>query len=418
MVREIVLCERLEGYDTCPDDIIHMEHEGVDSVFILDQMPAGAKQESRLIKLIKNVASRSDLPMYVYQHYSRLEDVKKILYAGAAGTVMGAVAGADFRLIKEAVSRFGKDKIWVGIPDTQPISPALIGAIKDTGVGGCVVAANRTAVEMFDDFRLNVIWVKPFETVSEAMDALSVEGIVGICGVHGITDKKLDIMTLKAELKDKGLDVNCFESKLAFSDFKCNSDGLIPVITQDYKTGEVLMLAYMNEASFNETVRSGRMTYFSRSRQELWKKGETSGHYQYVKSMDIDCDKDTLLAKVVQIGAACHTGHRSCFYTNLMKKAYDDTNPATILEQVMGTIEERKRHPKEGSYTNYLFDQGIDKILKKVGEEATEIVIAAKNPDSDELKYEICDFLYHMMVLMSERDVSWKEITKELATRH
>ncbi|HIU02085.1 MAG TPA: bifunctional phosphoribosyl-AMP cyclohydrolase/phosphoribosyl-ATP diphosphatase HisIE [Candidatus Onthocola gallistercoris] len=418
MVREIVLCERLEGYDTCPDDIIHMEHEGVDSVFILDQMPAGAKQESRLIKLIKNVASRSDLPMYVYQHYSRLEDVKKILYAGAAGTVMGAVAGADFRLIKEAVSRFGKDKIWVGIPDTQPISPALIGAIKDTGVGGCVVAANRTAVEMFDDFRLNVIWVKPFETVSEAMDALSVEGIVGICGVHGITDKKLDIMTLKAELKDKGLDVNCFESKLAFSDFKCNSDGLIPVITQDYKTGEVLMLAYMNEASFNETVRSGRMTYFSRSRQELWKKGETSGHYQYVKSMDIDCDKDTLLAKVVQIGAACHTGHRSCFYTNLMKKAYDDTNPATILEQVMGTIEERKRHPKEGSYTNYLFDQGIDKILKKVGEEATEIVIAAKNPDSDELKYEICDFLYHMMVLMSERDVSWKEITKELAARH
>ena len=418
MVREIVLCERLEGYDTCPDDIIHMEHEGVDSVFILDQMPAGAKQESRLIKLIKNVASRSDLPMYVYQHYSRLEDVKKILYAGAAGTVMGAVAGADFRLIKEAVSRFGKDKIWVGIPDTQPISPALIGAIKDTGVGGCVVAANRTAVEMFDDFRLNVIWVKPFETVSEAMDALSVEGIVGICGVHGITDKKLDIMTLKAELKDKGLDVNCFESKLAFSDFKCNSDGLIPVITQDYKTGEVLMLAYMNEASFNETVRSGRMTYLSRSRQELWKKGETSGHYQYVKSMDIDCDKDTLLAKVVQIGAACHTGHRSCFYTNLMKKAYDDTNPATILEQVMGTIEERKRHPKEGSYTNYLFDQGIDKILKKVGEEATEIVIAAKNPDSDELKYEICDFLYHMMVLMSERDVSWKEITKELAARH
>ena len=418
MVREIVLCERLEGYDTCPDDIIHMEHEGVDSVFILDQMPAGAKQESRLIKLIKNVASRSDLPMYVYQHYSRLEDVKKILYAGAAGTVMGAVAGADFRLIKEAVSRFGKDKIWVGIPDTQPISPALIGAIKDTGVGGCVVAANRTAVEMFDDFRLNVIWVKPFETVSEAMDALSVEGMVGICGVHGITDKKLDIMTLKAELKDKGLDVNCFESKLAFSDFKCNSDGLIPVITQDYKTGEVLMLAYMNEASFNETVRSGRMTYFSRSRQELWKKGETSGHYQYVKSMDIDCDKDTLLAKVVQIGAACHTGHRSCFYTNLMKKAYDDTNPATILEQVMGTIEERKRHPKEGSYTNYLFDQGIDKILKKVGEEATEIVIAAKNPDSDELKYEICDFLYHMMVLMSERDVSWKEITKELAARH
>ena len=178
------------------------------------------------------------------------------------------------------------------------------------------------------------------------------------------------------------------------------------------------MLAYMNEDSYNETVRSGRMTYWSRSRQELWKKGDTSGHYQYVKSLDIDCDKDTILAKVDQIGAACHTGNESCFYTNLVSKTYDDVNPMTIFDQVMDTILERKANPKEGSYTNYLFEKGIDKILKKLGEEATEIVIAAKNPDSDELKYEICDFLYHMMVLMAERDVHWKEITKELASRH
>ncbi len=109
-------------------------------------------------------------------------------------------------------------------------------------------------------------------------------------------------------------------SALAFSEFKLNSDGLIPAIVQDYKTGEVLMLAYMNEESFNETVKSGRMTYYSRSRSELWKKGDTSGHVQYVHSLDIDCDKDTILAKVEQVGAACHTGHRSCFYTNLLKR--------------------------------------------------------------------------------------------------
>ncbi len=418
MVREIILCERLDGEETRPDHIIHMEHEGADGVFILDRMPAGEKQEGRLIKLIKNVASRSDIPMYVYQRYSRLEDVKKILYAGAAGVVMGVVAREDFRLLKEAVCRFGKDKIWAGIPDTQPVSRALIGAIKDTGAGGCVVSANKTAVDMFRDFRLNVIWVKTFGSADEAAEALSMDGVVGICPLSGTDGSEMDIMSLKAELKEKGLEVNCFESALSFDDFKRGSDGLIPVITQDYKTGEVLMLAYMNRESFYETVRSGRMTYFSRSRQTLWKKGETSGHFQYVKSMEIDCDRDTLLAKVAQIGAACHTGNRSCFYTNLMKKAYDDTNPATILGQVMDTIEERRLHPKEGSYTNYLFDKGLDKILKKVGEEATEIVIAAKNPDTDELKYEICDFLYHMMVLMAERDVSWKEIMKELAARH
>ena len=131
----------------------------------------------------------------------------------------------------------------------------------------------------------------------------------------------------------------------------------------------------------------------------------------------MDCDNDTLLAKVHQIGAACHTGNRSCFYRTILKKEYDETNPLKVFEDVYGVIEDRKVHPKEGSYTNYLFDKGIDKILKKVGEEATEIIIAAKNPDPEEIKYEISDFLSHVMVLMAERGVTWEDITKELAKR-
>ena len=201
-------------------------------------------------------------------------------------------------------------------------------------------------------------------------------------------------------------------------DLKFDANGLIPAIVQDHYTKEVLTLAYMNAESLAITIDERRTCFWSRSRQELWRKGDTSGHYQYVKSLDIDCDRDTILAKVEQIGAACHTGHRSCFYTNLASKAYDGRNPMTVFDDVMATILERKENPKEGSYTNYLFDQGIDKILKKVGEEAAEIIIAAKNPDSDEVKYEICDFLYHVMVLMAEREVSWKDITKELAERH
>ena len=227
-----------------------------------------------------------------------------------------------------------------------------------------------------------------------------------------------NIHAMKAALETDSVKFNLFRSSLPFSSFKLNEDGLIPVIVQDFRTAEILMMAYMNEEAYEQTLREGMMTYWSRSRQELWRKGDTSGHYQYVKSLDIDCDRDTILAKVEQIGAACHTGHRSCFYTNLASKAYDGRNPMTVFEDVMATILERKENPKEGSYTNYLFDQGIDKILKKVGEEAAEIIIAAKNPDSDEVKYEICDFLYHMMVLMAEREVSWKDITKELAERH
>ena len=214
-----------------------------------------------------------------------------------------------------------------------------------------------------------------------------------------------------------GISVNTFESPLKWEDMKLNEDGLLPVVVQDHKNLEVLMVAYMNQEAFEETLVTGRMTYYSRSRQELWTKGLTSGHFQYVKKLMIDCDNDTLLAQVAQTGAACHTGNRSCFYRTLVEKESPHVNPLKVLEEVYGVIEDRKLHPKEGSYTNYLFEKGIDKILKKVGEEATEIVIAAKNPNPNEIKYEIADFLYHMMVLMAEKGVTWEEVTTELANR-
>ena len=177
------------------------------------------------------------------------------------------------------------------------------------------------------------------------------------------------------------------------------------------------MQAYMNEESFYETIKTGKMTYFSRSRQKLWVKGETSGHFQYVKSLTIDCDLDTLLAKVDQIGAACHTGSRSCFFQTLAEKDYRETNPLKVFEDVFSVIQDRKIHPKEGSYTNLLLEKGLDNILKKVGEENTEIIIAAKNTDHEHLKYEISDYIYHLMVLMAEKDITWEEITQELSQR-
>lgn len=211
--------------------------------------------------------------------------------------------------------------------------------------------------------------------------------------------------------------MNTLESSFAWEDLKPGRDGLLPVIVQDYRTSEVLMLAYMNEEAYKQTLQSGKMTYWSRSRNELWTKGMTSGHFQYVKSLSVDCDNDTILAKVSQVGAACHTGNRTCFYREMVKKDYEDRNPLKVFEQVYEVILDRRLHPKEGSYTNYLFDKGIDKILKKVGEEATELVIAAKNPDPEEIKYELSDFLYHAMVLMAERGVTWEDVTRELANR-
>ena len=191
---------------------------------------------------------------------------------------------------------------------------------------------------------------------------------------------------------------------------------LIPAIIQDYNTNQILMLAYVNEESYEFMLKNKETCFFSRSRQKLWHKGETSGHFQKIKEMYLDCDYDTLLIKVEQIGAACHTGKYSCFFNTVIEREeeYDED----IIEQVYSMIKDRKSNPKEKSYTNYLLNEGIDKICKKIGEEATETVIASKNEDKEELVGEICDLIYHLLVLMFDREVSIVDIKKKLTERH
>ncbi|MDR2546742.1 MAG: bifunctional phosphoribosyl-AMP cyclohydrolase/phosphoribosyl-ATP diphosphatase HisIE [Lachnospiraceae bacterium] len=212
---------------------------------------------------------------------------------------------------------------------------------------------------------------------------------------------------------------NMSTKAISFAELAKNADGLVPVIVQDAIHDTVLMLAYMNEAAYEQTLASGQMTYFSRSRGTIWTKGETSGHFQTLISLAVDCDGDTLLARVSQTGVACHTGEMSCFFKEIVaEKGEGNKNPAAIFAMVMEIIAERRRNPKEGSYTNYLFDKGIDKILKKLGEEATEIVIAAKNDVKNDTVAEIGDYLYHLMVLMTEAGIGWDDVTAELKKRY
>ena len=197
-----------------------------------------------------------------------------------------------------------------------------------------------------------------------------------------------------------------------------NEQGLVPSIAQDAADGTVLMLAWMNEESLRLTLETGYATYFSRSRQKLWKKGETSGHVQEVLAVKYDCDADAILLTVRQTGPACHTGARSCFF-NEIKAADEEDLPATsrILEQVYDVIRDRKENPQEGSYTNYLLEKGIEKISKKVGEEASETIIAAMKNNKEEVTYEVADLLYHLLVLCYDRGVTPQDLWEELARR-
>lgn len=385
---------------------------GADELLVFDLSNEDAEHD-QAIEIVKKMHRLIRIPIVAGGNIKKQEDIKKYLYAGARRAILN-FSGTGLELIESAAKRFGEEKIAVSLNDFDTLFKHQHMIAQYSGELIFMHRLDLNSVVNVTDL--------PFVVLTDTMEEeelfkiLQFDKVKGLSGQY-ISQTSINLSDFKVRCTALDIKMTSFESTLPFSDFKLNSDGLLPVITQNYKTGEVLMMAYMNEQAFNDTIKTGTMTYYSRSREALWVKGETSGHYQYVKSLSIDCDKDTLLAQVDQIGAACHTGHANCFFTALVGDESDETNPLKVFESVYDTILDRKQNPKEGSYTNYLFDKGIDKILKKVGEEATELVIAAKNPNPEEIKYELSDFLYHAMVLMVEKGITWDDIIKELATR-
>ncbi len=398
------------------------EENMADAILVYDLSETDEEHELS-IGAIRKITAATDLPVYAGGCIHRLEDVKKLLYAGCRGAFLNYAKEENRLLTEEASLRFGSEKILAWLP-----SGILPEKEQASGLGGVLTDGRNARVFLEKYPQLPVIVTDACMDLSPVFNREADGSSAGIfykdsCdpAPAGLSDSSwgpdTSFQNVRSMAKKAGIPVREQICSLTWEEIKTGPDGLLPVVVQDYRNAEVLMVAYMNREAFEQTVRTGRMTYFSRSRQEIWVKGLTSGHFQYVKELRIDCDNDTLLAKVRQVGAACHTGNRSCFYRSIWKQEYADTNPATVLEDVMKVILDRKEHPKEGSYTNYLFDKGLDKILKKVGEEATEIVIAAKNPDPEEAKYEISDFLYHVMVLMAVKGLRWEDIMGELSKR-
>ena len=410
--------KNLEDHTVVDENPVHLakyyEENQADALMIYDMSDSDESHENAL-DIIKDICETLDIPVYGAGNVKRMEDIKKLLYAGCNKAALNYSKAGNVEITEEVSKKFGSDKIIACVSSKEEVDN------------------NKEVIKEYCDL---VIMVKPLKvheaaaacpvptlvsvpelTLDKLIAVLQIENVYGITG-EVATNNAAEIPALKGILEENGIAVSRVRARFEWEEFKLNSDGLLPVIVQDYKTDEVLMMAYMNKEAYEKTISTGLMTYYSRSRKEQWVKGETSGHYQHVQSLTIDCDLDTMLAKVIQTGVACHTGNKTCFFQSVIEKEMKtEDNPLRVFEDVYAVIQDRKINPKEGSYTNYLFDKGVDKILKKVGEEATEIVIAAKNPNANEIKYEISDFLYHVMVLMVEKGVTWAEITEELAKR-
>ncbi|HAP33200.1 MAG TPA: bifunctional phosphoribosyl-AMP cyclohydrolase/phosphoribosyl-ATP pyrophosphatase [Lachnospiraceae bacterium] len=431
-----------EAFDSVVNHAKNFETRGADELYLYNYSKL-ENESDYFLHACREVTRNVDIPVTVGVHVRKLEEIKKAFYTGAKHVIIsldhlldGTPYDGDdelskekrekaLDLIKQGVERFGKDAILVEYNavneeknDRVLKIDTLSEELKNIGVYRLMlkhVYISGGVKEKIAASKLPVI-------IRDSLMRNDMETLISMDNVEGVATnfyEGKDIMAVKRNLKENGINVDlfAFDSNISFKDLKTDDKGLVPVVVQDYKNKEVLMVAYMNEEAFNKTLECGMMTYYSRSRQELWLKGDTSGHFQYVKELRIDCDNDTILAKVEQIGAACHTGNRSCFYRTFLKKEYSETDASTVLKTEYDTIADRKVNPKEGSYTNYLFDKGIDKILKKVGEEATEIIIASKNPDKEEIKYEIADFMYHLMVLMVQRGITWDDVMEELYNR-
>ncbi len=397
-----------------PEKIARMFNDcGIDNILLMDisETAEGHKQSLTTIKEINRIL---EVTAYGYGWIKTINDVRDYMFAGCEKVILNSSNPEINDLIIEAGTRYGKDKLSLCLDTVD------------------VLFKQKAAIEAnFDDlflFSKDIIEAVehmtevPYyafiegEDIAPYVEAMKNEHCIGVGGY--ILDKlTTDIMLLKYRFRDMGIPVYIFESSLDWSEFKLDNEGLIAVVTQDYTTNEVLNYGYMDEEAFNETMSSGKMAYYNKETKQVARHGMGSGQYQYVKSLSVDCHKQVLLAKISQVGNACHSGNYSCFFTEILRKDYVEKNIFKLLENKYNNISARKHNPAEGSATAKLFEQGLNEILRKLQNITTEMTLYAKDADTDALPANIADLLYITMVLMCEYDIRWDDITREMGER-
>lgn len=386
---------------------------GADELLVFD-LSSTDEEHEKAIDIMTKINRTIRISMVAGGNIRHPEDVRKLLYTGAKRAVLNFSKQVSLEMIAELARDFGKEKIAVSLNDFDTLfkQQHLIDAYSSE-----IIFMHRLDLNSIMNITdIPSVILTDTNEESELFKILKCPGIKGLSGAY-INRPDMDFNAFKERCTGENIQMTSFESIMEFSELTLDADELMPVIAQNYKTGEVLMFSYMDKEAFYHTIKTGKMTYYNKNKQCIQVKGETSGKYQYVRSLTTDFDKKTILAKVEQIGFPCHPGNSTCFCQPLVGTDNDKITHLKVFESVYEKVLDQKKNPMEGSYTHYLFDKGIDRILKKVGEEATGLVIAAKNPNPEEMKREMADFLYHAMVLMVERGIDWEDIIKELSKR-
>ena len=396
-------------------DVVKLAKEysdrGADELLVFN-LAETEEENDETLDLIRQMNRMIKIPMIVGGQIKQIDDIERILDMGAKRAIINFSKPDAVKMVQEAKKRYGIEKLAASIKSFDELfkKQHII-----TEYSSELIFMHRVDLDsVMNVTDIPCIMVTDTMEQDELFKILKCPRIRGLSG-RFISQQGYDLKDFKDKCTEEGIKMTAFESRMDFSEFKLNEQGLLPVVVQNYKTSEVLMMAYMNKEAFEHTIKSGRMTYYSRSRNELWIKGETSGHYQFVKSLTIDCDKDTLLARVEQIGAACHTGNPSCFFQPIAGTGRREISTLQILDRVYQSVAVRRANMSKTQ--EILEGNSVDKILKKIGEEATEVIIAAKNPNVHDITHEISDLMYHVISLMVERGIEWDDIAEEYNKR-
>lgn len=395
-------------------DIVKLYNDsGIDKIIFYDLSETPKEQDNTITK-IRELNRIFEIPVYGAGNIHNLKDIKNLLYSGCQKVILNSSDPDNLKLIEEAKLRYGIDKLSISLEKVDVLfkQKDMLEKTFDE-----IFVLDESIIDAITN--LTEIPFTPLLTsmdISDYIEILKKETCNGIGG-ELLNNMKTDVMILKNKLSSYGLNMNTFESKLSWSEFNLDENGLIAVIAQDYSTSEVLTFGYMDEKAFQDTIKSGKMNYYNIRTGETLMKGEESEQFQYVKSLTVDCHKKAILAKISQIGVSCHTGNYSCFFDQIVRKDYLEKNTFKVFENVYNVINDRRKNPKEGSYTNYLYEQGMDEVLKKIWSEIGDLILEAKNGDSESMRSEITDLIYHLMVLMNDNDLRWEDITAELIQR-